>query len=78
MGRIVFLLLLGLVAWLGWRLWLSARGAGRGARRGDARNDEVLVPCAHCGVRLPRTEALPVGDAYFCCTQHRDAHQKDA
>ncbi len=72
MGRIFFWLLLGVVAWLGWRLW---RGQPRTNHRSDApdvRTQEVLVECQMCGVRLPKSEALGQGEVYFCCAQHRD------
>ena len=44
--------------------------AGRGALR-----DERIVPCAHCGVHFPASEAVTDGELSFCCSAHRDAHQ---
>ena len=35
---------------------------------------EAMVPCAHCGVYLPASEALVSGADRFCCPAHRDAH----
>lgn len=36
---------------------------------------QALVACAHCGVRVPRSEALSglpdQGGAQFCCPEHR-------
>ncbi len=37
---------------------------------------EDMVRCAHCGVHLPRGEALLVSGDYFCGIAHRDAHVK--
>lgn len=35
-----------------------------------------MVACAHCGVHLPRTEALTCGPRSYCCAEHQrqDAH----
>lgn len=33
-----------------------------------------IVPCAHCGLHLPRSESVGRADsaARFCCPEHRD------
>jgi uncharacterized protein len=42
---------------------------------GDAQRDsaEDMVSCAHCGVHLPRSEALAVRSLHYCSAAHRDA-----
>jgi uncharacterized protein len=30
-----------------------------------------MVSCAHCGLHLPRTDALPAGERFFCSEEHR-------
>jgi uncharacterized protein len=42
----------------------------RGTRRGGA---EDMVTCAHCGVHLPRSEALAARSLHYCSAAHRDA-----
>ena len=42
----------------------------RGAERGGA---EEMVSCAHCGVHLPRSEALAARSLHYCSASHRDA-----
>ena len=34
-----------------------------------------MVECAHCGLHLPRSEALTHGKHHYCCAEHqrRDA-----
>ena len=61
-------------------LWLMLRGAARGRTdevRPRAANKnpapEGMVQCAHCGVHLPRREALLVGEGAFCSDAHRSA-----
>lgn len=36
-----------------------------------------MVACAHCGLHLPRDEALPGRGGVFCGEAHRAAHEKD-
>jgi uncharacterized protein len=74
MGRIFFFLLLALGAYVAWQ-WLQ-RGNAAG-RSSDARPrvepPQPMVQCARCGVHLPRLDALPAGDRYFCSEEHRRA-----
>ena len=32
---------------------------------------ETMVPCARCGVNLPRSEALEAAGGFFCSEEHR-------
>jgi uncharacterized protein len=32
---------------------------------------QAMVRCAHCGVHLPRAEAVEADSAYFCSDEHR-------
>jgi uncharacterized protein len=41
-------------------------------RRADASAEE-MVSCAHCGVHLPRSEAIAVRSLHYCSAAHRDA-----
>ncbi len=58
--------------------WLIGR-QGRVTRKdkadGGTASDgsEQIVPCAHCGVHLPRGDALMDGDLAYCSTAHRAA-----
>ena len=83
MGRLLILLLLGVViAW--WLLGRAARIRGGESPRGDkasspgkaGKPDTVLpaqdmVRCAHCGIHLPRSEALSDGADLYCSDSHR-------
>jgi uncharacterized protein len=35
-----------------------------------------MVRCAHCGLYLPRDEALHADEQDFCSTEHRDRHNQ--
>jgi uncharacterized protein len=61
------------VALLLWLLFGRARRHDkppRGTRHGGA---EEMVSCAHCGVHLPRSEALAARSLHYCSAAHRDA-----
>jgi uncharacterized protein len=66
---------------VGLLLWLLFGRASRAPRRGppkDARGGaEGMVACAHCGVHLPRSEAMPVRGLHYCSAAHRDAGSSD-
>ena len=32
---------------------------------------ETMVGCAHCGVNLPRSEALEAAGRFYCSEEHR-------
>ncbi len=64
-------------------LWLLRRG--QGGRRGPppgarpqnpAAEPQPMLACAHCGVHLPRDEALPGKGGVFCGDAHRAAFER--
>ncbi len=74
----VLVVLLALLL-LGWLLFGSTRRRGRDTQRDStgAPNDvaqvEDMVACAHCGVHLPASLALPAQGRSYCSAAHRDA-----
>lgn len=36
-----------------------------------AEKEEVLVPCARCGVLVPKSMAREIDGRYYCCDEHR-------
>jgi len=67
LNKLLLLILVFVAVW-----WLA-----KGFRRKDAAGDasaaapEQMVTCGHCGLHLPRSEAIGEGDRFFCCTEHR-------
>jgi uncharacterized protein len=68
--------------------WLLLGGRSRSARdpvrrsppsaaKDTARAPEGMVACAHCGVHVPESEALRLGDRAFCGAAHRDAAARE-
>ena len=74
MGRLLVLIALVLVAVWAIKRALARFGGDapaqpeRGAAQGEAPGE--LVSCAHCGVLLPRTEALAQAERLFCSEEH--------
>ncbi len=66
-------LVLLVVLVLAYAWWRSGRRASMRASRPVGHPTE-MVACAHCGVHLPRTEALHQGPHYYCCAEHQAAH----
>jgi len=67
LSKFLLLILVIVAVW-----WLA-----KGFRRKDAARDasaavpEQMVTCSHCGLYLPRSEAIGEGDKFFCCAEHR-------
>jgi len=73
-----FLLLIIVVAVVLW-LMSSRRSTVRGKRRAAPPAPEAMVACAHCGVHLPRSDAVEGRDGQlFCGSAHRLAHEREA
>ena len=76
MGRLLILLLIvGVGAWWIYHrvTLLRARNAtDRPARPDHARTQaQEMVSCAHCGVHLPRAEAVHEAQLHYCGDAHR-------
>jgi uncharacterized protein len=63
-----FLLLVIAVAVIYFLVTGLARKRGR---RSAPPPSESMVPCAHCGINVPRSEALGSGGRFFCSEEHR-------
>jgi uncharacterized protein len=58
-------------------IWRSRRpnasGTAKAAPRAHAQPQD-MVACDHCGVHVPRAEALMLGQHAYCCAEHRRQH----
>lgn len=75
-------LLVLVVVFVGVWMWRNNRMAAtqdrqqKKARAADREaGQQVMVACAHCGLHIPQTEALPSPDGtpeqWFCSSEHR-------
>lgn len=71
------LLILSVLA-LVWLLRATSRRAVRPPDPGSPAKPpqvQAMLACAHCGVLMPRDEALPGRGGVFCSEQHRDTFE---
>ena len=70
MGKILLLLLIALVVYVAIKKYQRSL---TGSAKAEAAKSpaETMVKCAHCGVNLPRGEALISNDAYYCTPEHQ-------
>jgi len=64
-------------------LWLLLRGLvrrareeGQSPRKPPPATPQPMLVCAHCGVHLPRDEALPGRGGVFCGEAHRADYER--
>ena len=65
---VLWLLLRGLVR--------RTKGEGQPPRKAPPATPQAMLACAHCGVHLPRDEALPGRGGVFCGEAHRTAYEQ--
>ena len=69
------LLLLAAVFVLLWLLRSAARRGRVPPRAAPPRQPQAMLQCSHCGLHLPRNEALPGRGGVFCGDAHRQAYE---
>lgn len=82
---IVRLVVFVLLFWAGWRLWqfwLQQQNNRLDQKNSkdqklESEDSETMVPCAQCGVHLPKNIALKSGQHYFCCREHQASFDKE-
>lgn len=48
----------------------SRRSAAQPGKPSPSNGVESMVSCAHCGIYMPRSEALLIGKRTWCCEDH--------
>ena len=76
--NLIRVLIIGLLAWLVYRMIRSAFSKPRPARRQEnARLSTNMVRCHLCGMHVPVDDALREGERYYCSPEHRDQDGAD-
>lgn len=73
MKYLVLLIVLAVVV----GVWRSRRPPASGPEKSAPRAPVLpqdMVACSHCGVHVPRAEALMLGQHAYCCAEHRRQH----
>jgi len=66
MARLIFLVVAIALVY-----WLLRRFRRTPPESKDTSQSEDMVSCAHCGLNLPKSEAVSSGEDYYCCEAHR-------
>ncbi len=69
MIKILLLIAIGFVVWALFRAYLRSLSKPPASTRESTVED--MVKCAHCGVNLPRSEAIYSGGELFCSAEHQ-------
>ncbi|MFN7835562.1 MAG: PP0621 family protein [Burkholderiaceae bacterium] len=71
MGRLIFWLVLGSLAWFLFSTWRRRQGdAANPAGKTAEPARQVMLPCAHCGAYSPENEGVVVHGRFFCQKPH--------
>ena len=81
MKFLLLLIVVGVLLWLlrgSWRRARPPRAESKPAGTRKAADDapQPMLSCAHCGLHLPRDEALPGRGGMFCGAPHREAFER--
>ncbi|MFN4117482.1 PP0621 family protein [Acidovorax sp.] len=67
-------LLLLVVLLVAFGIWRSRRPSDTAAPRQHPQTPALpqdMLACAHCGVHVPRSDALMLGSDAYCCAEHQ-------
>lgn len=77
MKYLIVLLVVGTAIWL----WRSNRHEERSHTAAPPKKPQpkgaatVIVACQHCGLHLPKADAIQGAQGYYCDTEHRRHHE---
>ena len=66
-----FLLVLIVIGVLLWLMFGRRRGSAAARKPAAPPEPAAMIVCAHCGVHLPRSDAVDGGAQWFCSEAHR-------
>lgn len=65
--------IIALLVWLVYRMVRAAFSKPRvAAAKGKPALSTDMVRCHHCGIHIPKDEALQAGDHFYCSPEHRE------
>lgn len=72
--KILLLIVIGFAVWAVFRAY--QRSLDKPAAPAREHTVEDMVKCAHCGVNLPRSEAIYSAGDFFCTPEHKQLGKK--
>jgi hypothetical protein len=70
MSKFWLLLFLAAAVYLVWKYSRLSKGPASRTHQPDRPETETMVPCAQCGLNVPRSEATTDGERFFCSSEH--------
>ena len=74
---LIRILLIALVVWLLLRMIKNWANRASLAQKTDKEQIETVVRCQHCGLHIPKHEALESDNKYYCSQEHLRLHRDD-
>ena len=74
---LIRILIIALVVWLLLRMIQNWARRSRLNQKGNKPQIETVVRCRHCGLHIPKHEALESDNNYYCSQEHLRLHQDD-
>ena len=78
MPGLLRLIIIGLIVWLAYRLikrWQSSLSSSKSDTPSEI---ETMVQCQHCGLHIPKKEAIESHNEYYCSREHQRLSQDDS
>ena len=72
--KYLLLIVIGFAVWAVLRAYQRSLNKPPEATR--EKTVEDMVKCAHCGVNMPRSEAIYSGGEFFCTPEHKQLGKK--
>lgn len=72
--KYLLLIVIGFAVWAVMRAY--QRSLNKPPETTHEKTVEDMVKCAHCGVNLPRSEAIFSGGEFFCTPEHKQLGKK--
>ena len=73
---VIRILLIALALWIVFRLIKKVIGPEKITRKQPPQYED-MVTCVHCGLHLPRSEAIEHVGKSFCSSEHAQQHKQD-
>lgn len=71
--NLIRLLIIALIIWLLLKLWRRYTTQKQVPPKG--KSAERMVKCDHCGIYVPRSDALRQGERWYCGIEHQDVNK---
>lgn len=74
---LIRILIIALVVWLLLRMIKNWASRPAGVQKDTRPEVESMVRCQHCGLHIPKQEAIRSDNYYYCSQEHLQLHQKE-